>query len=438
MTTWGAVHVGDTVRGADQRAWEVVGVDGITHWINVRTGVPWDEARLTLRLDGREVSVRRPAGDPVELVARADHGEMAAACMALLDTGLSFEILEETTVTTTTADPFSAPAAPPGDVKRDRWGRYLLPDPETGAERAWTRATTVARTLADEYHLTLWKMRMVAKGMALRPDLVAGAAAADPDEDKKTLNEIADKAMERAGASAGATLGTALHTFTHRLDRGEAIPADEIPAAIRPDLVEYADTLKQYRLRTRPEWVERIVVLPALGIAGQLDRIVQQPSGVTKSKPLSVLDLKTGKSVDYMLEIAIQLAIYANAPLIWNPVARSYEPMPEVDRDRALVLHLPVGKTHGQLYGVNIIEGWEYAQLAILVREARKRDKGMGWLVDPEPEDLALHLVGKAATQADLAQLWDRFHPSGQWTQEVNAAAARRWEEINTPATATV
>lgn len=328
------------------------------------------------------------------------------------------------------SDPFTAPAGATA-VKRDRFGRYMLPHPQTGKEQAWTRVTTVARCLADEYHLTKWKMRQVAKGMALRPDLVAGAAAADPDADKSTLDKITEQAMERAGAGAGANLGTALHSFTARLDLGEPITSLGAPPPLDADLSEYDALLRRYRLRVQREYVERIVVLPDLGVAGTLDRILAQPAGVTKSKPLAIADLKTAKSVDYsMLEIAIQLGFYARAPLLWDPAKQAYEPMPEVDQDRALVLHLPVGKAHGQVYGVNIIEGWEYAQLALKVREARSRGKGMCWLVDPEPADLALHRVTRADSRAELAQLWESLHPRGLWSEEVNAAATARLNEL--------
>lgn len=427
MTTWGQVCAGDTVRGADQRTWTVIEtVRGCT-WL----GSGKTDMHLILRLDGRRVTVRRGAHEPVDIVSRADHSDLAAA-YAVLASQFTLTVLEDT-LSTATADPFTPPAGAPGQsVKRDRFGRYLLPDPVTGKERAWTRATTVARTLADEYHLTLWKMRQVAKGLALRPDLVAGAAAADPEADKGTLNEIAEKAMERAGSSAGATMGTALHSFAERLDRGEALDAIGAPPPLDADLREYAATLKRHRLTVRREYVERIAVLPELGIAGTFDRIVGQPAGQSKAKPLAVLDLKTAKSVDYsMLEIAIQLALYAHAPLMWDPAAGRFEPMPAgVDRERALVLHLPVGKAHGQVYGVNIIEGWEYAQLALKVREARSRGKGMGWLVDPDPADLALLRVTRAADRAELARLWEQLQPQGLWTEEVNAAATDRLREL--------
>jgi len=66
------------------------------------------------------------------------------------------------------------------EPSRDHYGRYLLPDPATGEERAWTRATTWARTLSDMTGLHKWECRMVARGITLRPDLYALAAAAPP------------------------------------------------------------------------------------------------------------------------------------------------------------------------------------------------------------------------------------------------------------------
>lgn len=426
MTTWGEVHTGDTVRGADQRAWTVTGI---------RRGATWQgdgrtDLHLTLRLDGREVRARRPAHAPTVVVSRAGHRDLAGAWAALAP-HFTLTVMEET-LSTASTDPFTAPATGGDGVKRDRYGRYLLPDPGTGVETTWTRATTVARTLADEYHLTRWKMRQVARGLALRPDLVAGAAAADPEADKGTLDNIAERAMERAGSSTGATLGTALHSFAQRLDGGESIDSLGAPVSLDGDLREYVATLARHRLKVRREYIERIAVLPDLGVAGTLDRIVSQPAGVTKSRPLAVLDLKTAKSVDYsMLEIGIQLALYAHAPLLWDPARQAYEPMPaEVDTDRALVLHLPAGRAHGQVYGVNITEGWEYAHLALQVRRARNRGKGLGWLVDPEPADLALHHVTRAADRAELARLWDQLHPRGLWTEEVSAAATYRLTEL--------
>lgn len=329
-------------------------------------------------------------------------------------------------------DAFSDPAGS-YEVKRDRWKRYLLPDPVTGEERAWTRASTLARVLSDEYNLTGWKCRMTAIGIAKSEDLAAGVLAIkDPDEPeaKKELKSIVAKAMERAESSRGATLGTALHTFTHRLDRGEPLDSFGAPKSIRADLVEYQATLTRYGLSVVPDLIERIVICPELGAAGTFDRILAQHPGPFSQCPLTVSDLKTGKSVDWSwLDWAIQLSIYANATHMWDPVTSSYVELPDrtvLDRDRALVVHLPVGKSSGVVYGVNLIEGWDAAHLAERVRVIRNSGKGYGWSIAPvNPEALLIQRVAHADGN-ELARLWDRHHPRGEWTDAVAHAAAER------------
>jgi hypothetical protein len=424
--SWAQVHVGDVVRGADQRGWMVVERGGTRRW-----AAGGDETSFVLRLGEREVRTFRRDAAPVDVLERGDHTAESGALEALLGAGMTVEILEETTLS---ADPFTPPAGKTGKneggVRVDRWNRYILPHPETGAEVAFTRVSTVARTLADEFGLTQWKQRMVAKGMALRPDLIAGAAAADPDEDKSDLNSIAQQAMDAAESKRGANLGTAMHTFTRRLD-ASALKDGEVPEALRGDLVAYLDAYKAARLEVVES--ERIVCLPDLMVAGRFDRIVRQPAGDSKSEPLAVLDLKTGKDLSYSwLEIAIQQAMYNHAPYVW--IDNAWRPMPPVDQHRALVLHLPVGAATAQLYGVNTVKGWRYAQVAMDVRGARKDAKsgGMSWLVEPDdPATVALHNVRRAESVEALAALWDQLHPRGLWSTEVNAAAATRWEEIN-------
>ena len=87
-------------------------------------------------------------------------------------------------------------------VRRDRWGRYLvLPE---GADKpiGYTRATTVAKALDDSGGLLSWGKRMVALGLGQRPDLVA-LVSTTADTDKKTLDDICERAAE-AGGAAGA------------------------------------------------------------------------------------------------------------------------------------------------------------------------------------------------------------------------------------------
>lgn len=262
----------------------------------------------------------------------------------------------------------TAPTLTRPEPKRDQYGRYLLPNPETGKEQAWTRATTVAGTLADRFGLEKWGNRMAILGIAARPDLYALAASCtDKEEDKERLNKIVEDAKEAAKARSKANLGTALHRILERIDSGEELDA---PAAWQPDVDAYCSTLADNAVEVMPEYIERIVVVPKPKVAGTLDRLV-----MIDGLPV-VADLKTGEDVvTYgMGDIAIQLAIYANASHMWN--GNGYDPMPFVDKERALVIHLPVGEGRCDLYWVDIAAGKEAARLAFQVRDWRKR-KGL-------------------------------------------------------------
>ena len=67
-------------------------------------------------------------------------------------------------------------------VTRDRWGRPLIIPPDGGKPVAYTRVTTVAKTLEDEGGLSKWMMRMTALGLAQRPDLYALVATVGDDK----------------------------------------------------------------------------------------------------------------------------------------------------------------------------------------------------------------------------------------------------------------
>jgi hypothetical protein len=316
----------------------------------------------------------------------------------------------------------------PFGPKRDRWGRYMLPDPDTGKERAWTRATTLASTLADTYGLTQWQMRMVAKGLGMRPDLMALAAAAHVD-DKDTLNRVAADAKEAAGSSAGANAGTAVHSFTEAVDRGEDINVPEPWAA---DIEAYRAALAGHNITVTPDWIERITVVPALNVAGTFDRILTLPDG-----KLVIGDVKTGKDLAYSwCEISIQLALYANATHMWS--VDHWEPMPPVDLTEAIVIWLPVGKGRCELHRVDIAAGWEQAKVAFDVRKWRARKNlntriAVHSTADPMTQlrrtsavkDLRLRIAA-AGSVDELTTIWAEADTAGHWTSALTAAAAAR------------
>ncbi len=261
-----------------------------------------------------------------------------------------------------TATVTSLPLAEP---KRDRYGRYLLPHPETGKEQPWTRVTTIASTTADRFGLEAWAQRNTVLGIGLRPDLYALAVSSTVD-DRQQLTRVVKQAQEAAKASSGANLGTALHRITERVDRGDDL---EIPQEWKGDVDAYCQTLADNHVGIQADWIERIVVLPELGIAGTLDRLVT----LSGQAAMTVADLKTGKDVVKYgtTEIAIQLALYANATHAWN--GTDYDPMPPTNTTKGMIIHLPVGQAECNLHTVDIAAGWETVELALQVREWRKR-----------------------------------------------------------------
>lgn len=269
------------------------------------------------------------------------------------------------------------------DVDRDDWGRYKLPDPKGDPRKtlAWTRVTTLARTLTDEYNLNEWRLRQTIYGLGQREDLMA-LAAATHQEDRKQLDEIAKRAQEVAGTSAGASLGRAIHTFSQRLDGSGRMTG---PDQYHPYLRVYAAALERAGFAIMPAMIERIVLQPEVRCAGQFDRLLTFSGTELGTPRVAVVgDLKTAKldSIQYAwLEISIQLSTYAHATHIWDQGERVWHAMPPVSLERAIVMHLPQDLPPNQarcdIYEVNIVKGWEYALLAKTVRDARSAQKNL-------------------------------------------------------------
>lgn len=262
-------------------------------------------------------------------------------------------------------------------IQRDRWGRYLLPHPETGKHQPWTRATTIAGTLKDRFALEQWDQRNIVFGIGQRPALYAQASAAKLT-DRDDLDAIAKRAKEAADSKAGADLGSALHTFTERIDRGEDVA---VPAPYDRDIEAYRRALEIAGITTCVGWIERVVVVPELGIAGTLDRLSGQVEwslpriGDVKTATDKVYnDRQTNTVLTYgMTDIPLQLAIYAHASHWWDFANKVMVEMPAVDQDKAMVFHVPAGLGECRIYEVDIAAGWEAVQLAMDIRSWRKR-----------------------------------------------------------------
>lgn len=300
---------------------------------------------------------------------------------------------------------------PEAQVKRDRYKRYVIPHPETGKEVAWTRATTVAGTLADRFGLEQWSKRNVVLGIGARRDLYAQAAAATP-EDKQTLNQIVRDAEAAAAADAGANTGSALHRFTERLDAGEVV---DPPDPWDRDVAAYRQAMEAHGVTVVPGWLERILLVPEIEVAGTADRLLSAGDW-----PLPRIgDLKTAKDVlaYSMVEIALQLAIYSHATHWYDPLVGEVHPLElQVDQSVAVVMHLPIGQAICKLYTIDIAAGWDAVRLAVDVRAWRKR-KDLAELMVPveptAPDPTPIETAGDINVSVDTGQdRWESLPPN--------------------------
>lgn len=293
------------------------------------------------------------------------------------------------------------------DVPRDQWGRYRLPDAD-GKTSGWTRATTFAEALTEQFGLSIYQQNQVVLGLGRRPDLLSLASTIDP-KDKRALGEIRKSAHEAAATDAKANRGTAIHAACAMAERTLNAPGvggvtqsmmiERVPAEFRGHVVGYLNALAEAGLRIDPRYVECTVIVPQYHVAGTADNFVLCPDGRYR-----VLDKKTG-NLDYAaIEFAVQLALYANAKAIRNYDANSYEPMPpNLATDYGIIAHIDPDTGITELHRVNIAWGWMVARLCAEVRDARQQKHVLTpYVVDvgltaPEvqrvlvPDSVALH-----------------------------------------------
>ena len=219
--------------------------------------------------------------------------------------------------------------------------------------------TTVAKIPDDTFSLDQWRKRQVAIGLAMSPELVERVAA--HFDDKDTLNRICEEAMQTAKAHEAADRGTAFHRITERVDLDQQIIETPASKAIRE---AWLTALDLAGLEIVPEYVERIVAYPDRLLCGKFDRIARRKI----DGRYVVLDLKTGSSaVRYPHAIAVQLALYANAPVMAAPLPNSggttekFEDLPELDRTVGYVVHMPTPESV-EIVGIDIEAGWQIAQ----------------------------------------------------------------------------
>lgn len=252
---------------------------------------------------------------------------------------------------------------PSADPPRDQWDRPLI----DGV--AYTRASTLAKALDDQGALIQWSARMAITGLARSKDLIAATAATDVD-DKQALNRLVDRAKDRAQSMAKADIGTAIHAVTVMLDRGLSV--DGQPDGVLTSAHAYQQAMRVKNLK--PLAAEVFVVCHELKAAGSFDRLLQGPTRVL------IGDLKTSANPNVVrysaLSWAVQLTVYAHGTP-WLPdrgyVTWAQLGLPEPDKRRGLVIHVPQGTNMARLYSIDLEAGWQAAILATQVRDWRNR-----------------------------------------------------------------
>jgi len=258
--------------------------------------------------------------------------------------------------------------------------------------------SAVAKIPDDSFSLDAWRKRQILIGVATQPSLVEQAAA--HFDDRKQLDRIAEEAMQAARSHDAANRGTAAHRITERVDLNELIL--DSPQA-RAVAAAWTRALEIAGLEVVPELVERIVVYPDRLIAGRFDRFFRRKT----DGRIVAGDLKTGvNAVKYPHACAVQLWLYANAPLMAGPVPRAggtttrFEPLPDMDRTVGYVIHMPTDNEVDVL-GVDLTAAEAGVECCFKVLEWRKTESLM-IPVTEIPVDRAEWITGRLGEIAKL------------------------------------
>ncbi|AXN53321.1 hypothetical protein PBI_THONKO_49 [Mycobacterium phage Thonko] len=281
--------------------------------------------------------------------------------------------------------------------------QYRLPSPTTGRPTAFSRATTVAKTLDDQSGLEKWRRRMI---VARVLDLFDRAEDGD-EQARKLLNGLRDtyrtatkvtpidEALDYIDNSMGGAdareLGTCVHAWAEALDCGLVLLRD-VPEVVRPHIDAYRAVLARFGLVAVPEYVERVVLNDQgeESVAGQIDRIFR----VVATGELVLGDVKTSTSLDYSwLPFGVQVGgVYGWATKMLGLDGKTWEPMPEIRRDFAILMHIPSDQPErAQAITINLWWGGEVLVESIAARQRRREAKvEVPKFAIPSPTDPAL------------------------------------------------
>ncbi|ADD81147.1 exonuclease [Rhodococcus phage ReqiPine5] len=271
---------------------------------------------------------------------------------------------------------FLLPPPKPGKWEPEYNGRgqYKVPDPEgSGKTKAYTRTTTMTKTLEDTTHVVKWEKRRLIEGILSygekTPELFEALDQlfADEDANKTAINKRMEDLEVAGGRWLAAEFGTAVHAWAEEVDCGRLLLRD-VPEEYREWVDQYLKRLAAKAITPMPEYTERVVYNSKANCCGQLDRVYLMPDG-----DLVLGDVKTSKSLIYSYgAYSMQLAIYRDADYMLSEDGTTWEPMPQFNRDYALLANIPSNNPEGtELYPYELGPGRAGLELALAVRKHR-------------------------------------------------------------------
>lgn len=281
-------------------------------------------------------------------------------------------------------------------TRRDQYGRYLIEG------EPHTRVSTILDELDNKAALGPWHAAMAIGGLIADIEMMAEAREVWAQHDgnpwysspagKQAAKALVERAAKRGGSKKAADDGHNVHALSAIADAGGT---PQCPSAHHELWLEgYVNGLIRAGITIDPAHIEQIVVLDEITAAGMFDRGRCHVPGFDQAL---LGDLKSGGTLEWSQHtIPMQVGAYthADAIVVQGAAVDGSEdrrlPMPDVSRDRALIIHAPFERPgEVNLHIVDAAAGWEAFKIAAA---ARRWHQGPGGAWEPLPGELVRQL----------------------------------------------
>jgi hypothetical protein len=302
--------------------------------------------------------------------------------------------------------------------------------------------TGVAKIPVDRWAIEQWEKRQIAIGLATDRNLIENVAA--DIENRDDIDAICEQAKTAARAHRAADRGTQMHRVLQLvlLDQEHKLLTDQQ----RADAELLKRTLDRYKLRVFDAMSEQFVAWPDYRVCGRFDALLEKPGGA-----VVLTDLKSGpNAILYPHSTAVQLALYARAPLISDAIhtagdastVTDWREMPaRLEQQYAYVLLAEPGADVGTFHEVDLTHGWAGASKALEIVAWQKQfdngyqaDPRWGFVTEVTPPAPLVEQIATATSVDMLRRMWRDAEAAGELTPAARAAALARAAELKTPA----